>query len=493
MKNQLIYFCIILFLFSCNNETPVPPKSEGVAPKDTASEKIKVPDTPENKFTSKIYLEGLYATSTALPHKDYKISNLFSESQSAVWKTMPGAGPDEGVMLYFQEPIFIQSLQLEIAEDENIEAINRTDIYIDGKYVLSVSGGEPEMIEAEASSVFLRFTNTSGTDIVDSEEKNFDVNIEKFNKKKSIGLKGVIITNKNNEVYKLLAPVELKGTVTASSLLAPAEAYHPLQLFDARKEFAWVEGSDGKGEGESLIFELEKPVELTGLKIKNGYQRSTEHFYQNGRVDQYEFGVPEQLLSHHLQDNVLEYQEFGFMENITSDKFIFKIKSVFEGKQYSDLGISEMRLMYKDTPMIIVNDEREESKKRLYQKIKETCLENIIDKRIANEVLENDLFSSRSLILRSDYTFVLYEENSSRTQKKSAEQKILADGSWELLKLEKEQAEIKVFGKYFDQSQAHIFYKGKSSSEHLKIFKDILKINYKKIKGGKFVAEYYLK
>ena len=43
------------------------------------------------------------------------------------------------------------------------------------------------------------------------------------------------------------APRTLAATAKASSVLAPADAYHPGYLFDGRLDFGWVEGVKGPG------------------------------------------------------------------------------------------------------------------------------------------------------------------------------------------------------------------------------------------------------
>src|SRR5689334_3966630 len=62
-------------------------------------------------------------------------------------------------------------------------------------------------------------------------------------------------------------PRKTHGKVTVSSVLAPADAYHPGFLFDGRLDFGWVEGSKGTGEKEWLEVKLDAPVTVTALEI----------------------------------------------------------------------------------------------------------------------------------------------------------------------------------------------------------------------------------
>ena len=71
----------------------------------------------------------------------------------------------------------------------------------------------------------------------------------------------------------------------ATSVLDPAVAYQPANLFDSRYDFAWsTNGKKTAGIGESVQVTFSQPQNLSGLIVWNGYQRSEEHFRANGRV-----------------------------------------------------------------------------------------------------------------------------------------------------------------------------------------------------------------
>ncbi len=93
----------------------------------------------------------------------------------------------------------------------------------------------------------------------------------------------------------LQAPRMVKGRIQASSVLAPADAYHPGYLFDGRPDFGWVEGAKGTGAGESLTLTLDAPLELVGLELWNGYQRSEDHFQKNARAKKLAVSVARKL------------------------------------------------------------------------------------------------------------------------------------------------------------------------------------------------------
>ena len=82
----------------------------------------------------------------------------------------------------------------------------------------------------------------------------------------------------NGKPLALQPPRGVSGRIQASSVLEPADSYHPGLLFDGRLDYGWAEGTAGTGAGESLTLTLDEPIEAVGLLLWNGYQRSTDHF-----------------------------------------------------------------------------------------------------------------------------------------------------------------------------------------------------------------------
>jgi len=101
MKKYLLPLVLLLPFTACKNDVPattaVPP-----APTVVTQPASNPPDA---------YLEGLYATSSA---PGSGVDNLFGEDSSNEWRTQPGAGPDEGIMLYFsdQQPLQIAAVEI---------------------------------------------------------------------------------------------------------------------------------------------------------------------------------------------------------------------------------------------------------------------------------------------------------------------------------------------------------------------------------------------
>ena len=101
-----------LFFSSCGGDagtssTQNPPA--GTTPKT----ENPTPAPAENDPRPPVFLEGLYATSTAAGQE---IFNLFDNDAATGWRTATGAGPDEGVMLYFANAASVAQVQIDLAE-----------------------------------------------------------------------------------------------------------------------------------------------------------------------------------------------------------------------------------------------------------------------------------------------------------------------------------------------------------------------------------------
>lgn len=118
MKQNHFFFCLLLLLAACNNK----PKPDGQTSPAT-------PVAPTD-LRPVVYLEGCYATSSR-PGND--ITALFDYSSDNYWETRPGAGPDEGIMLYFQNAVPLSALQVEGVEGSFDPAKAAMQVYVNGK------------------------------------------------------------------------------------------------------------------------------------------------------------------------------------------------------------------------------------------------------------------------------------------------------------------------------------------------------------------------
>ena len=144
---------LLVFLWACNGETP----GSGNAVRPEALQSDQGPT---------LFLEGLYATSNA-PGKG--VEGLFDAEPSTVWQTQRGAGPDEGIMLYFANPTALGAVQA-IPTDGSfpIDSNARLTIYVNGTVQGEGRPGTAIPIDAPATrSLYLRFGKTGREQAVD--------------------------------------------------------------------------------------------------------------------------------------------------------------------------------------------------------------------------------------------------------------------------------------------------------------------------------------
>ena len=116
----------------------------------------------------------------------------------------------------------------------------------------------------------------------------------------SMALLAMAISNLGHEARSFTG--SQAGIITTSTLQANSK-YSSSNLFDNRKESAWVEGADGSGVNEQLTFEVFQVVNIDAIQIWNGYQRSPNIYNSNVRLKGFSLGeVGGKLYEYTLRD-----------------------------------------------------------------------------------------------------------------------------------------------------------------------------------------------
>lgn len=149
--------------------------------------------------------------------------------------------------------------------------------------------------------------------------------------------------NKYRDTYPLMTLVK---SIKSSSFLKeknpPRYSYHPINLYDENLKTAWFEGVAGNGVGESVEFEFFVPITISSIAIHNGYSKSDNLFYKNGRVKTLEIAADKRRHTIDLKD-VRKKQDFIInYKDIQTLKLT--IKDVYAGSKYNDTGMSEILL-----------------------------------------------------------------------------------------------------------------------------------------------------
>ena len=134
------------------------------------------------------------------------------------------------------------------------------------------------------------------------------------------------------------------ATLTASSALKDVNGFShgPENLYDGDVSTAWIEGIWGPGIGESITFQYEYPMRFRRIMITNGYAKSSDLFYKNGRVKELLVEAADGIKYTFTLEDSMQEQSIGLPYAIDTSWIKFTIQSVYPGTVYSDATISEM-------------------------------------------------------------------------------------------------------------------------------------------------------
>ncbi|WP_375579880.1 Hint domain-containing homing endonuclease [Marivirga tractuosa] len=146
--------------------------------------------------------------------------------------------------------------------------------------------------------------------------------------------------------------------VSASSYLKSqgSNSYEPINAHDLNYENAWVEGVQGYGKGEKLVYTFSGAnPRITDIIVVNGYVKSESSYKNNSRVKKLKVYLGNQpLATLNLRDTIAN-QWFSFepigtqnrasfeeMKKLPDWTLTFEIVEVYKGEKYDDTVISEI-------------------------------------------------------------------------------------------------------------------------------------------------------
>jgi|GEM_PF-2943143 len=223
------------------------------------------------------------------------------------------------------------------------------------------------------------------------------------------------------------APRTVVGRIEASSVLKPADAYHPGYLFDGRLDFGWVEGAKSTGAGEFLTLTLEAPVELTALELWNGYQRSEDHFQKNVRAKKVAVSVDGGAAVSLGVKNASGMQTLKLPAPMKGQVWKVLVEDVYPGKRYPDLVLSELRLVDAQGPLGVRTPDMAERKQALEKSLVGSPLEKVVNRRWSGRCTELGAGTwERHFKLRGNHTFVVYDGSPDDEEQLTQ----VLDGAW---------------------------------------------------------------
>ncbi|HUU02261.1 MAG TPA: hypothetical protein VM425_12530 [Myxococcota bacterium] len=262
----------------------------------------------------------------------------------------------------------------------------------------------------------------------------------RFNNAKAGACIGEVTFFRGRTRLDVKPPRAARAGVEVSSTLKPEAAYHKSYLFDQSVDYGWVEGVAGLGKGERITVTFDKPQEITGIQIYNGYQRSMDHFHKNARVaglrvsaDQ--GSVTELAVPDRQGASVLDWSSKGKIKKLTLE--IAKTKA---GTRYQDLVISELRFSDKNGYFTIETDDQAKLSSDLKKSLTNQPMYSVMDRQYesfcrlysGSVVMAEDRklsdFGLRKLRLRSNHRFVYYSQIAAGDEAKIVSESI--EGIW---------------------------------------------------------------
>jgi hypothetical protein len=413
-------------------------------------------------FSHYVYADDiavLAASATSSTADSTDITCLLDAKCKGKWQPASrDSGVDEGIYLQFSDEVALYSVELDIVDDNTDPSLI---LYLNGKttgpddvvYIVN-STKKPESktvtytfngrdednfqnsLHTNARSVFIKI---SGFPAMGTHKPTFKA-LRFYRRSKTGDPKEVV-----RAPVQFRLPTIIKTEISASSILSPSTAYHPANLFDSRYDFAWsTDGTKVNGIGEKLNLTFAREVNIAGLYVWNGYQRSTAHFEKNGRVKLL------QLTSKQGDSQRVALESVSGLQKITLAKALMQVKQltieiadIYKGSAYKDVLISELRFIDDKGNIVLPNATLptlayEKEWDDFVGSSWSTFLQNISPGM--SECINS--CNTKRLRLRSNGTFVIYLDFGA-TEYGSVSANVL-EGNWAV-----EQGKLRIFGKRY--------------------------------------------
>ncbi len=371
----LCLFPLLLAACSSSSDDAAQPPVTQVRPDHAAQA-----TTPEPEPTTGLFLQALVATSGA------DAAKVLDGDAGTGWR--PRGDPEnEGLLLRFEQPVRVLEAKVQLCADSGAATIHS---YLDGSdnTLTRVNpGGFVKLpwrggVEAPAfKSLFLRAGSVAG----------------------ALCVAEVALTLPPEVQGPVRPPRSRVARVEASSVLEPADAYHPGYLFDGRTDFGWVEGAEGLGVGEELTLSFKSPVKIAALEVWNGYQRSEDHFKKNARLSSLTLNVDSRPPVTLQVADTMGPQRLELPEPVSASRLRLGIAGAVPGSRYEDLVISELRLHDAQGALSVATPDLGQRQKALQEQVAGELLSQVVDKSWTGFCDD-----SETLKLRSNHSFVHY-------------------------------------------------------------------------------------
>ena len=156
-----------------------------------------------------------------------------------------------------------------------------------------------------------------------------------------------VIKHDNHEAFNVKDATIVSSSNFSESISGQQVVYKPSNLIDDDKATAWVEGVEGSGIGEWVMFQNDEEALISSIALTNGFTKSADLYDKNNRVKdiKIEFSNGE-AINVQLSDGITDLQEITLENPILTDYVKFTIMDTYPGSNYDDTCISEILFNY---------------------------------------------------------------------------------------------------------------------------------------------------
>lgn len=347
------------------------------------------------------------------------------------------SGIDEGIYIQFQNPVAVEQIDVcapQAARPLNFQTFINGSSPIDWGPFDSPKDAKCQMVSdgplGKVKSVFIKMNAKGQTEL-------------------PLKVNRITFYDAKNQAIPLVIPKLVPASVSANSILEPTSAYQPALMFDSKYDMAWsTDGKKTKGIGAAFAIQFAVPLDLKGMMIWNGYQRSETHFKANGRVSELEVsGSPAQLLK--LKDT-MEAQKVLFSQPLQKVSHLtLTIKNIYPGSQYKDVLISEIRFIDAQGNLVLPAVAFPKvSAPPAFSKLINRSFSSLLSQPVSITNERITACDNNRIRIRDNGTFVIYKgfdygRNDSKQEPQNVNAQVL-EGNWE-----PKENKIRIFGRQY--------------------------------------------
>lgn len=424
----------------------------------------------------------VYATSTGTG----SVANLFDGDSATVWEPTKGSsGAGEGITLYFEKPIYIGNVKVLSPKNSFVAEVS---FLCDNSDLKRGSVGEEVRIGKLVGSLTIRILSIVNTTREFFQIQHYTASMGYGDAAGPVGLSEIVFMDDWSEE---IAPVRVMrgvpGRILASTVMDPANAYHPSFLFDSRPDFGWGEGHGGNGVDETMALSFDRVVQIAQLKLWNGHQRSGADYNANARVKRMtisnEHGNKVTLdVPDRMEPSVLPLGQ-----TLAGQNFLIKIDEVYPGASTQDLVLAEMRFHDGEGWFTMDSDGEVLLRDFLTARTKGSPVGKILDQHYAIHWYgykgQRKVYSEgRGLQLRSNGSFVLSVSRHDESLATGQGLSQYAEGAWEAVSHSDGVSKVRLYGRVESRSRtlegslgAGIVVETKPLDEYIYVGEDVVR------------------